>query len=252
MSAVELLYGARDPATLGAGAPTLDLNNRDEIKLPDVEIHYCLFELPMATVLPRLPTSLHPSIPAVIGITVWRCAAGPLGAFSLGYLGVACRTGIKPRHFIHGAFCDSTDVGQWFAKRYGLACQTAPIHSLETYDRIHSKITFQGHPILDLSTTGAQPLVGRGAMVKYSPILNVARRDDTITLVQMETSFDFKRVVRGVPHTAHFDGRALGDSSLAPTYPISGTFSVVDVTLHAPRFQLDVAVPAERGGAKKL
>ncbi len=252
MSAVELLYGARDPATVGINAPTLDSSPRDEVKLTDVEIHYCLFELPMASVLPRLPTSLHPSIPAVIGLTVWRCAAGPLGAFSLAYIGIACRTGIKPRHFIHSAFCDSADVGQWLGKQYGLACKTAAVHSLETYDRINSRITLGGVVALDLSTSGAQPLVGKGAMVKYSPILNAARIGNETALVQMETSFDFKRVMRGVPKVERYDASALGDSTLAPAYPISGTFSIVDVSLHAPRFKLEVAVPAEAGGARKL
>jgi len=251
MSAVELLYGIRGGA-VGAGAPTLEVGIRDDIKLTNVEIHYCLFELPMASVLPRLPTSLHPSLPAVIGMTVWRCVDGPLGAFSLTYVGVACRTGIKPRHFIHGAFCDSVEVGEWLGRRYGLACRPAQIHSLETYDRIHSRITVENHVVLEISTRDVQPLVGKGAMVKYSPILNAARLGDEINLVQMETSFEFKRVARGVAQIDTFDAARLGDPSLVPNYPISGTFSIVDLTLHPPRFKLDVAVPAERGGAKKL
>ncbi|MSR15463.1 MAG: hypothetical protein EXR86_13070 [Gammaproteobacteria bacterium] len=251
MSAVELLYGSRDGSTLGA-APILEASSREEVKLTDVEIHYCLFELPMAKVLPRLPTSLHPSVPAVIGLTVWRCPDGPLGRFSLAYVGVACRTGIKPRHFIHGAFCDSAEVSGWLARRYGLACRAAEIHSLGTYDRIYSEITVGGQRILELSTTGMQPLVGRGGMVKYSPILNAARIEYATVLVQMETSFEFKRVVRGVPSTGLYAAADLGDATLAPAYPISGTFSIVDVTLHAPRFKLDVSVPAERGGAAKL
>lgn len=252
MSAIELLYGIRDGATVGADALTLELGAADHITLANVEIHYCLFELPMASVLPRLPTSLHPSVPAVIGITVWRCVDGPLGAFSLAYAGVACRTGIKPRHFIHGAFCDSVEIGEWFGRRYGLACRAAQIHSLETYDRIHSRITVEDNVVLEMSTRSVQPLVGKGAMVKYSPILNAARLGDDINLIQMETSFEFKRVARGVPQVETFDAARLGDPSLAPNYPISGTFSLVDLTLHPPRFKLDVTVPAERGGAKKL
>jgi hypothetical protein len=249
MSAIEMLYGAREAAIVDA--PPLDLSSREDIKLSDVEIHYCLFELPMASVLPRLPRSLHPSVPAVIGLTVWRCPGGPLGAFSLAYVGLACRTGIKPRHFIHGAFCDSADVGGWLGRRYGLACRTAQIHSLETYDRIHSRITVPAGPVLELSTHHVQPLVGRGAVVKFSPILNAARLNDLV-LIQMETSFEFKRVVRGVPNIELYNAAEMGDSTLTPAYPISGTFSIVDVTLHAPRFKLDVTVPAEQGGASKL
>ena len=251
MSAVELLYGQRPGATVEAQT-ALDTTARDELVLRDVEIHYCLFELPMASVVPRLPESLHPSVPAVIGLTVWRCHASPLGAFSLAYVGVACRTGIKPRHFIHGAFCNQADVGTWLGSRYGLHCQLAKVHSLETYDRIHSRVELDGRPILDLVTQGAQPLVGRGAMVKYSPILNAARIGDEVALIQMETSFDFKRVLRGVPHADLYDAGALGDVTLRAQYPISGTFAVADVALHPARFKLDVSVPAEHGGARKI
>ena len=60
MSAVELLYGKRPGATVGAQT-ALDTTARDELVLRDVEIHYCLFELPMASVVPRLPESLHPT-----------------------------------------------------------------------------------------------------------------------------------------------------------------------------------------------
>lgn len=169
MSAVELLYGARAGNTFGTQAKPLVTSARDDVVLKDVEIHYCLFELPMASVLPRLPASLHPSVPAVIGITVWRCDAGPLGAFTLAYVGVACRTGIKPRHLIHGAFCDRAEVGDWLRGRYGFDCRTAHVHSLETYDRVHSRIELHGKPVLDLVSDRLQPLVGRGAMVKYSP-----------------------------------------------------------------------------------
>ena len=252
MSSAELLYGNRAANTLGAAAPALNLAARDEIVLKQVEIHYCLFELPMASVLPRWPTRLHPSIPAVLGITVWRCVDGPLGAFSLAYIGLACRTGIKPRHFIHGAFCDSPQVGTWLGDRYGLDCQAARIHNLETYDRIHSRVDLNGKTILDLVTHGAQPLVGRGAMVKYSPLLNAAALGMESALVQMETSFEFHRVSRGQPTAGVYNAAALGDATLAPRYPISGTFSVVDVTLHPARFKLDLAVPAEQGGARKI
>ncbi len=252
MSAVELLYGQRPGATVGAHAAPLDTTARDEIALKDVEIHYGLFELPMASVLPRLPESLHPSVPAVLGITVWRCHDGPLGTFSLAYLGVACRTGIKPRHFIHGAFCDRAEVATWLRDRYGLNCQLAKIHSLETYDRIHSCVEVNAVSVLDLVTENAIPLVGRGAMVKYSPILNAARLGGEVALVQMETSFDFKRVLRGVPRADIFDANALGDATLRPHYPISGTFAIADVSLHPARFRLDVSVSAEQGGARKI
>lgn len=68
----------------------------------------------------------------------------------------------------------------------------------------------------------------------------------------MEAGFDFKRVARGVPRAEIYDAAALGDGDLRPHYPISGTFAVVDVTLHPARFKVSPGVPAEKGGATKI
>jgi len=182
---------------------------------------------------------------------VWRCAGGPLGAFALAYVGVACRTGIKPRHLIHGAWCDNTDVAAWLERRYGLAARPAQIRSLETYDRAWSQVETDGRVILDLASERTQPLVA-GSTVKYSPILNPAAFKEGPGLVQMEVAFDFRRVMRGVPRADVYDAGAFGDASLRPHYPISGTWAEVEVSLLPPRFRLDLDVPAEAGGASRI
>ena len=71
-------------------------------------------------------------------------------------------------------------------------------------------------------------------------------------MVQMETAYAFKRVIRGTPQLLAYDAAALGDPRILPTFPMSGTHAVVDVTLLPPRFTADFAVPAEAGGAKKI
>lgn len=252
MSAAELLYGRRAGTTVGSEAQPLDVGSRDDVVLHDVTLHYSLFELPMAVVLPRLPEALHPSVPAVLGISVWRCADGPLGPFALAYVGVACRTGIKPRHLVHAAFCSEPRVGAWLRGRYGLPCLPADVHSLETYDRVHSRVERDGRLLLDVVAENPQAVVGRGAVIKVSPTLAPARFADGIALVQMEASFEFKRVMRGLPRVGHFDAATLGEPTLAPDYPVSSAFGVADVTLHPARFRVDPALPAERGGARKV
>ena len=106
MNAPELLYGERAADTIALARDPLDLSAQETLVLPDAEILYLLFELPMKVAISRLPRSLHPSIPAVMGVTFLHAPRSPVGAFTLAYVGVSCRTGIKPRHFITGAFCD--------------------------------------------------------------------------------------------------------------------------------------------------
>ncbi len=249
----ELLYGRRAAADLPAPRATLDVSASGEVQLENVQVHYALFETPMAAVLERLPVSLHPAIPAHLGITFWRCDDGPLGAFECAWIGLACRTGIKPRHLVHSTFVNRADVGEWLQRRYGFDCRVAEVHYRETYDRLQGRIAVDGQVLLDTVTTRMQPVVGAGASVKYSPALNTARVGDAALMVQMEAAYAFKRVIRGTPALLAYEAATLlGDPRLTAKFPMSGTHAVVDVTLLPPRFTADFAVPAEAGGAKKI
>jgi hypothetical protein len=248
----ELLYGHRPAADWREVTARLDVNLTEDLALENLQVHYALFEVPMQVTLECLPVSLHPAIPAHLGITFWRCDGGPLGAFECAWLGLACRTGIKPRHLIHAAYVTRADVGEWLQRRYGFNYEVADVHYRETYDRLQGRIVQNGRTLLDTVTTQMQPVVGAGAAVKYSPALNPARVGDQPLMVQMEAGYSFKRVIRGTPQLLTFDAAGLGDARITPKYPMSGTHALVDVTLHAPRFTADFVVPAEQGGAKKL
>jgi hypothetical protein len=251
MSAAELLFGSRPANDFTSPRAQLGSDNTT-LALVDVEIFYSLFELPMAAVLPRLPVSLHPSIPAVFATNFWHVPQSPFGEFHFAYIGVACRTGIKPRHLVHGAWCDNERAGEYLRSRYGLECLTAAIYLRETYDRVRGAVTIDGHTFLEVLCRETIPLVGAGGSVKYSPSLSLASVDAQTLLVQFEAAYEFKRVMRGPVRTGAFDAPATGEATLIPGYPIAGTFAVCDVELLPPRFTVDLAVPAESGGARKL
>ena len=252
MNAPVLLYGSRAPSTVGLAAEALDLSPQETLVLPDVEILYVLFEMPMQTALARLPVSLHPSIPAVLGMTVMHAKQSPFGEFTLAYLGIACRTGIKPRHFITGAFCGNQAAARYFSTRYGFACQPAIVNYRETYDRIRGEVVIDGRTVLDIAIAECLPLVGVGGMIKYSPPLTATRINGAVAMVQFEAGYDFKRSVRGRPQLATFDAAALGDAALTPTMGIAGSHAVVDLHLMPVRFEVDLEIPAEQGGARKI
>lgn len=252
MNAPELLYGKRAAADVPVAANNIDLSDSSALVIESAHIYYALFEMPMATARSLLPVSLHPSVPALFGITFIRADDGPLGAFTLAYLGIACRTGIKPRHLIQSAFCDVPTAADFFATRYGFPCQSATVHYAEYYDRLHGEITQDNHKILDLQTTDCMPLVGAGATIKYSPPLNVVTLNQKNTMVQFEAAYDYKRVLRGRPRVQQFDSARLGTPSLVPAHAIAGSHAEVDLHLLPLRFQVDLAVPAEAGGASKI
>lgn len=252
MNAPVLLYGNRAPDTVPLAHTALDVSPQETLILPDVQILYVLHEMPMQAALARLPVALHPSIPAVLGMTFIHAKDSPFGEFTLAYLGIACRTGIKPRHFITGAFCGNPAAASFFTSRYGFDCKSATVSYRETYDRIRGDVVMDGRSILDVAIAECLPLVGAGGMIKYSPPLTATRVNGAAALVQFEAGYDFKRSVRGRSQLATFDAAALGDAAVIPTMGIAGSHAVVDLHLMPVRFQVDLTTPAEAGGAKKI
>ena len=252
MNAPVLLYGERAPTTVALAPTPLDVSPQQTLLLPDAEILYVLYELPMRTAVARLPVSLHPSVPAVLGITFLHAQDSPFGSFTLAYLAIACRTGIKPRHFVTGAFCDNDSASQFFANRYGFACGSATVECRATYDRVRGAIAVAGMTILDVAISDYLPLIGIGGMIKYSPPLTATTINDAPAMVQFEAAYDFKRSIRGKPRLAHYAQDALGDRALVPTTPIAGSHAVCDVHLMPARFSVDLLIPAEAGGARKI
>ena len=246
------LFGSCDPTTLAANAPDVDLGEFAEVKLEQVHIYSALFEIPLHGAMRSLPVGVHPSIPALSCATFWRCPGGPLGAFELAFIGLACRTGIKPRQLVYSAFADTDAACGFFRQRYGFPCRSAKVRQREYYDRVLGSVEMLGKRILEISTTGLTPLVGMGSFVKYSAALNFARVPEGVGLVQLEASYEFTRVIRGVPQAVTYDGAALGDATIVPVYPVSGAHAIVNLTLHPTRFVVDPVTPAERGGVRRI
>ncbi len=247
-----LLYGLNRERAAAAVAPAIDIDAADELALAEAQIYYVLFEIPMAAARDYLPTALHPSVPAHLGITFWRVADGPLGRFEFAFIGIACRSGIKPRHLIYGAFTDSECAQNYFRTRYGYPCQIATVRQRENYDCISGEILQNDKPCLRVTTSAFQAVIGAGATVKYSPSLNLVTASHNTKLAQLEASYEFQRVVRGEPRIVHFDAARLGAPSIHATFPMSGTHAVCQIALHPVRFLLDVAIPAEAGGVERI
>lgn len=241
----EFLYGHGDGSVL---SPSILFNpdTKQETTFENVDVFYSLFEMNMSQALNLIPPGLHPSVPAVMGVTFWHTKNSPLGEFTLAFNAIACRTGIKPRHLVLSAYTDSEQAAQFFGERYGFHCDIADVFFQENYDRFYGRVTLNNEIVLESETTQASPLVGAGVAVKYSPPLNLAQIGAEKSLIQYEAGYDFKRAARGKP-------KLLKNTSAAQaTTPISGTHALCDIHFLPARFSVDLFTPAEAGGAKKL
>ena len=248
----ELLYGIGDAAALAGNASNTKLTSFPDLVLEQVQIYTSLFEIPLQSAMRRLPKGVHPSVPALCCVTFWRCPAGDLGPFELAFVGLTCRTGIKPRQLVQSAFASSEKARDFFRGEYGFSCQVATVRQRESYDRVLGKVDLDGKTILEMSTNALVPLVGMGSFVKYAAALSFARANGKMGLVQLEASYEFKRVIRGVPQALVFDSAALGDGTIAPVFPISGAHAIANLTLHPARYVVVPVRPAEEGGVTRI
>jgi hypothetical protein len=252
MNELELLYGRGDHTEILISHMPLDLKDTSEIIIEDARIFYILYEMKMAIAESILPPSLHPSIPALFSLTFIEGKNSAMGDFTFAYTGIACRTGIKPRHLVMKAFCDNPQASSIFQQRYGFSVQQAKVACRESYDQVHGKIEDTNTIIADVSIGNCIPLMGAGSIIKYSPTLNGCLLKDKPTLVQFEANYDFKSVIRGEPAEKIFDSKSLGHEGMTTGYPIAGSYATVDIHLMPPRFQVDLKKPAEQGGAQKI
>jgi len=247
----ELLYGMADAAALAKDVNEVRLTGFSDIVLEQVQIYTSLFEIPLHAAMQRLPKGVHPSVPALCCVTFWRCPGGALGAFELSFVGLTCRTGIKPRQLVQAAFANTEQACNFFRNEYGFPCQLAVVRQRESYDRVLGTVALNERTILQISTHSPVPLVGMGSFVKYSAALNFARPDGKVGLVQLEASYEFKRVIRGVAQALVFDNTALGDT-ITPVHAVSGAHAIVNLTLHPARYVVDPMQPAEEGGVRRI
>jgi hypothetical protein len=246
------LSGTLDPSSREWEAVDEPALGGEEMLFPNADVHYCLMETPMRCALAELPPSLHPAIPAALGITFLKCREGPFGAFDAAIVGVACRSGIRPRHMTLAAFADSELAIRELRDRWGFPVRKATVSTLVYYDQVISSVEFSGRSILQVNTGRLVALHGPGASVVYTPSLNMARLNKRNTFVQVDLSAEFKRVARGTPTLHALELEALGILACAPTDPVSGTIARVDFKLHPVRFILDPSVSAENGGARQF
>ena len=217
----------------------LSLHSLQDVVLPGANVHYALCEVPMTQVLDLLPASLHPCIPGVVAMTFIQCDEGPWGPFEMALMGIGCRSGIRPRFLILGAFANSKESVRNLRERCGYPVRLAEVNTKIYYDQIRSTIVENGCTILDIQTTAVKTLIGSGGSVVYSPTLTMNDVSGDKRLVQLDWSADFHRVGRGELRVDQFDDQALVGGRLEPADSICATLARADMVLHRPVFTLD-------------
>jgi acetoacetate decarboxylase len=247
-----VLVGTGDPEALARGAATLaDFATAPE-KLLGVESLQITWEIAREGADALLPPGLHPTRPPVITWLVQRVPESPWGRFALAQCRIECRSGLRPRGLLRAGVIDNEAAAAALGARWGYALAHGTPRIARSYDEIRARVELGGTAVLEVALRDPMPL--RSADAFYVASVHLAHTPRGLRLIQVDAEFDVERAERGRPIVDRFDAEAWRCGGARPSAPISGSFTIADVTLPALRFASRPDVPAfvgtERVGAE--
>jgi hypothetical protein len=237
--------GTLDVAPLLSGAPEMKDLHTDALVLPEVEILHALHEIESGPMLDLLPPALHPTLPPTVSFIVWRARGTELGDFTMAQVRIGCRAGVRPRGFLLSSVVDDADAASILAARWGFRTDAGTPRLEVSHDRVRATVMRDGAAILDVSLVGPEPI--SGGDVQYVANMNLANTPNGPRLVQVDAEFEFVKASRGRLQLDVFDAAAWGDERIRPSWPVSASFAVANVTMPVLRYACRVDVAAMVG-----
>ncbi|HTO72037.1 MAG TPA: hypothetical protein VMR31_19420 [Myxococcota bacterium] len=240
-----MLAGSADVGALARRAPKLASFDGEALTLPGVEILQVTYELGGVAPEAPFPPALHPTLPVLAVLAVWRAAAGPLGPFALAQWKLSCRSGARPRQLLVGSFADGEPARAALNERFAFAAAPARVRLERGYDRVAAGVELGGRAVLDVTGRGPLPLA-TGDLQFFSSV-HAADTPTGLRLVQIDAEYAVARAERAAPEVACFDAAAFGLPGARLAYPVAAFVAVADVTLPRVRFVSRADVPAFAG-----
>lgn len=229
-----MLIGQADADARCAGAPTMATLDTEAVTLTGVELMQVLCEIPAGIAQQLLPPALHPTNPGVVSWLIYSCPESPWGAFRLAQTRLQCRSGTRPRGFLISGVIDNEEAGAALSERWGYSLVPGEIEWRRGYDGTEATVFVDDTPVLALTVRDLQLLPPD--VVQFVASIHPASTPRGYRLLQVDPSHAVARAERGQPIIDHFDSEAWGEESITPSYPITGSVCVADVTLPKLRF----------------
>ena len=237
------LVGTRDVAADLAPLTVMPSLDTEALLLPDCRQLQIIYEIDETAMLYLIPPALHPTIPPTVIISVIAADDGPLGAFTLVLVRIGCRSGARPRGLTIQAICDGSEAAAALATRWGFPIVEGDAQLTRNYDRIRATAAVDGEIVLDAELMNPEPINGQDIL--YLANLNVARVQrnggEQVRLVQVDAEYVFKNADRGAPQLLEFDAEAFNVPGCEPIWPVSASYTTVDINLPAIRYLVDPA-----------
>jgi hypothetical protein len=240
-----VLAGTRDLDALARSAGKLASFDSPALTLPGVELLQVTYELGGGAPESFFPPALHPTLPVLAVLALWRADAGPLGRFALAQLRLSCRSGVRPRQLLVASFADGELARAALNERFGFGARRARIRLDRFYDRVEGGVDVDGASALDVTARGPLPLAPGD--VQFFSSMHAAETAKGLRLLQVDTEVHVTRAERAEPRLIHFAADAFGIPGATLAYPVAAFVALCDVTLPRLRFACRPDVPASAG-----
>jgi Acetoacetate decarboxylase (ADC) len=228
-----MLQGTADIEAMAADAPAVAMLASEPFTIPRADVLQVAWEVAAPHRDALLPPALHPVNPPVVTFSFLRAPESAYGPFTLAETRLLCRSGLRTRGFLLGAFVDNPEVAGVLSG-WGYRMAPADVTLSRRYDGTSGVVVVNGSEVL--STGHVSPVPLSPSDLQYTATMHPARLDRGFRLVQVERDFTFARAERGRPYVRCFDAAAWGEPRLRLTNPVSASAAVADVTYRPVRF----------------
>jgi len=229
-----MLQGTADVEAMAADAPPAAVLASEPFTIARAEVLQVAWEVAATHRDALLPPALHPVNPPVVTFSFLYAAESAYGPFTLAEMRLLCRSGLRTRGLLIGAFVDNAEIGGLLSAGWGYRLALAEVTLTRRYDGASGAVTADGSVVL--STGHVFPVPLSPSDLQYTATMHPARLERGFRLVQVERDFDVTRAERGRPYVHAFDAEAWSEPRLRLTHPVSASSGVADVTYKPVRY----------------
>jgi hypothetical protein len=244
--------GTRDPGTLTAEAPIVDLADLtpEPITAPVMEVLHGMIEVDERVLAPLMPPALCMTLPPMVAFVFWRCLDSSVGPFKLAQARINTRLLVRSRGLLLGSYFEgSPEAAAALRRHWGFACEPGEIAIRTYHDEVVGTVEARGRTILQLSGKSPATMEVRDLkeMANLNPIRLRTPEGLQSRMIQVESEFRASHASRSIlPKLERFEGDAWSAPGVRQEYPVVATHYACEFRLPPPRYMVDPALPTDQ------
>ena len=228
-----MLFGTADLQALGNTAPNVEIKPGLALDLGEVDWLQFSYELP-GDRQDLFPSSLHPTMPPIVTLQLWRCHGGELGNFGMAQLRLSCRAGMRIRAFLVQSVIDGAAASQALSLRFGYRPTQGEVTVNRRVDRIEGQVVSHGRTVLHAAMIKPESLVPEA--LQHIDNMNLAKVAGELRLLQIEPEITTLGLQRGEPRLIDFDADFWGLHGRRLRHPIIAAAAHTRISMPPVRY----------------